>query len=199
MDKDNPVTFFEEMYEKNFSPKIRAKQDLKTWVVTDNNYQNYKKFNDIFSNYDEKHKDYGNGYLYYKRDMQYPIDIDPLLDYQKFLKSCISDSDLPIKVKEFRKAWGVHYGPGAYSGLHSHTPGTQLTAVMFLTHADQNESYPLAGNLLTLQPMDHEINYIQHPTKPGDVVIMDGKVFHGTYPTLNDRKVFVCDFDYELV
>ena len=28
------------------------------------------------------------------------------------------------------------------------------------------------------------------------MVIMDGRVFHGTYPTLNERKVFVVDFNY---
>jgi hypothetical protein len=28
------------------------------------------------------------------------------------------------------------------------------------------------------------------------MVIMDGRVFHGTYPTTNERKVFVIDFDY---
>jgi hypothetical protein len=30
------------------------------------------------------------------------------------------------------------------------------------------------------------------------MVIMDGRVFHGTYPTLNERKVFVVDFTYDV-
>ena len=32
----------------------------------------------------------------------------------------------------------------------------------------------------------------------GDVVVMDGKVYHGVYPTLEERKVFVVDFTYDV-
>ena len=33
---------------------------------------------------------------------------------------------------------------------------------------------------------------------PGTVVLMDGMVYHGTYPTQFDRKVLVCDFEYQI-
>ena len=32
----------------------------------------------------------------------------------------------------------------------------------------------------------------------GDLVIMDGKVYHGVYPTLQERRAFVVDFTYEV-
>lgn len=198
LDKSDPLNFLEGMYENSFSPQIRAAKSLTTWVVDGNRYPTYKKFEQLFTDYDKKHKDYGNGWLHYKNDMAYPTDIDGTLDFHRFIKACIADSGLPIKVLDFKKAWGVKYPPGAYSGLHSHTPGKQLTAVLCLNHIEQDDTYPLAGSLVTLQPTDHEINYVQHKLKPGDCVIMDGKVYHGTYPTLNDRRVFVCDFDYEI-
>ena len=199
IDKINPENFLDDMYDNSFRPQIDAAQALTTWAIDGNHYPTWQKFLKIFENYDKKHKDYGNGWLHYKEEMAYPTDIDGVLDFHRFIKACIADSKLPIQVKDFKKAWGVDYEPGAYSGLHSHTPGQQLTAVLFLTHAEQNEQYPLAGSLITLQPLDHEINYVQHTPKPGDCIIMDGKVYHGTYPTLNQRKVFVCDFDYEVV
>ena len=198
IDKNNPDNFLEQVYENSFAPQIAAAQSLTTWAIDGKVYPTYKKFEKIFENYDNKHKDYGNGWLYYKNDMAYPKDLDGTLDFHRFIKACIADSGLPIKVKDFQKAWGVKYEPGAYSGLHSHTPGKQLTAVLFLTHVEQNDLYPLAGSLVTLQPLDHEINYVQHTPKPGDCIIMDGKVYHGTYPTLNERRVFVCDFEYEV-
>ena len=47
--------------------------------------------------------------------------------------------------------------------------------------------------------MNNEITYLTHNPIEGKVVIMDGKVFHGTYPALEDRHVFVVDFEYESV
>lgn len=197
IDKENPENFLDQMYETSFGPQIRAAQTLTTWVIDGNVYPTYKKFEKIFTDHDKSHKDYGNGYLHYKNDMAYPTDIDGTLDFHRFIKACIADSGLPIKVLDFKKAWGVKYPPGAYSGLHSHTPGKQLTAVLCLNHIEQDDTYPLAGSLVTLQPLDHEINYVQHKLTPGDCIIMDGRVYHGTYPTLNERRVFVCDFNYE--
>ena len=113
-----------------FDPSSERLQALDTWVVDDLYYSGYKKFLKLFDNSNERHVDYGNGTLYYKKDMQYPTDIDPREEYLMFIKFQLQD--LPIRIKDFKKAWGVKYPPGAYSGLHSHQPGKQLTSVLFL-------------------------------------------------------------------
>ncbi len=173
---------------------FKVTSQLETWVMDELHYADYDKFNKLFTKTNNSHKDWGNGWLYYKNEMQYPIDIDPTMDFQKFIrKSC---ENFPIEITDFKKAWGVDYEAGAYSGMHSHIPGQQLTAVLFLTTAETSDKYPLAGNLVTLQPEDHKISYLAHKAIAGNVVIMDGRVYHGTYPTINNRRVFVCDFDY---
>jgi len=186
-----------QMWDTRFDPRIKAKKSALTWIVDELYFPDYEKFLQLFENYDKSHKDYGNGYLYYKEDMAYPMDIDPDKSFITFIsESC---NELPIKLSNFKKSWGVKYMPGAYNGLHNHKPGKQLTAVLFLSDAEKSEEFPLAGNLTTLQPIDHDINYVQHETKAGSCVIMDASVYHGTYPTLNERKVFVCDLEYEIV
>jgi len=178
-----------------FDPSSERLQALDTWVVDDLYYSGYKKFLKLFDNSNERHVDYGNGTLYYKKDMQYPTDIDPREEYLMFIKFQLQD--LPIRIKDFKKAWGVKYPPGGYSGLHSHQPGKQLTSVLFLDTPKPSVEYPLAGCLTTLQPTDSEITYLTHKPIEGKMVILDGKVWHGSYPTLEDRHVFVCDFEYE--
>lgn len=197
LDRSSPEAFLNDLFDSSFKPQIQAAQTLETWVITGNHYPTWKKFLPLFDEgvYDKSHKDYSNGYLHYKTDMAYPEDLDPTLDFHRFIKICCAE--LPIKIGNFKKAWGVDYKPGAYSGLHCHAPGKQLTAVLFLTNTKTSEEYPLAGYLTTLQPLEYSTNYLQHVPKAGDCVIMDGRVYHGTYPTLNQRKVFVCDFDYE--
>ena len=46
----------------------------------------YKKFLKLFNNSSERHVDWGNGTLYYKRGMEYPTDIDPKKEYLEFIK-----------------------------------------------------------------------------------------------------------------
>ena len=178
-----------------FDPSSERLQALDTWVVDDLYYSGYKKFLKLFDNSNERHVDYGNGTLYYKKDMQYPTDIDPREEYLMFIK--LQLQDLPIRIKDFKKAWGVKYPPGGYSGLHSHQPGKQLTSVLFLDTPKPSVEYPLAGCLTTLQPTNSEITYLTHKPIEGKMVILDGKVWHGSYPTLEDRHVFVVDFEYE--
>ena len=136
--------------------------------------------------------------FYTQGEMEYPDSVDPELDFQKFIKKCITESELPITMGKCLKAWGLKYPPGSYSGMHCHQPGKQLTCVMFLDNEVVSEQYPLAGSLVTLQPFEHDINHVRVKPTPGGVVIMDGRVFHGTYPTISDRRVFVCDFSYEV-
>ena len=174
-----------------FDPSSERLQSLDTWVVDDLYYSGYKKFLKLFDNSNERHVDYGNGTLYYKKDMQYPTDIDPREEYLMFIKFQLQD--LPIRIKDFKKSWGVKYPPGAYSGLHSHQPGKQLTSVLFLDTPKPSVEYPLAGCLTT----NSEIQYLTHTPIEGKMVILDGKVWHGSYPTLEDRHVFVVDFEYE--
>ena len=178
-----------------FDPSSERLQSLDTWVVDDLYYSGYKKFLKLFDNSNDRHVDYGNGTLYYKKDMQYPTDIDPREEYLMFIKFQLQD--LPIRIKDFKKAWGVKYPPGGYSGLHSHQPGKQLTSVLFLDTPKPSVEYPLAGCLTTLQPTNSEIQYLTHKPIEGKMVILDGKVWHGSYPTLEDRHVFVVDFEYE--
>lgn len=194
--KISPDSFLDDTYETLMAPQISAMKALDTWVVDDLYYPGWKKFLKLFESYYDRHIDYGNGTLYYKKDMSYPTDIDPKEEYLAFIKFQLQN--LPIRIKDFQKAWGVKYPPGAYSGLHSHVPGKQLTSVLFLDTPKPSITYPLAGSLTTLQPTpDSTINYIQHKPIAGKLVIMDGKVFHGTYPTLEDRHVFVVDMEYE--
>jgi hypothetical protein len=189
----------EHEWQKNVTPQVKAAQSLETWVITDNFYPGWKRFEKLFDDtiYDTK-KDKLMPYVFYTQgEMNYPDTVDPELDFQEFIKKCLLQSSLPITMGKCLKAWGLKYPPGSYSGMHCHQPGKQLSVVMFLDDVETTELYPLAGSLVTLQPFEHGINHVRIKPTPGGVVIMDGRVFHGTYPTLNDRRVFVADFEYE--
>ncbi len=204
----NTEVFLDSLWEKTIEPKKLGHNTLETWVTDEIFYSEYKDFLKIFDSFDETKKQIGNAYLYYKENMSWPDDIDPEKKYQNFLIETL-EKELPIKIKNYKKSWGVKYCPSSYSGFHNHTLNPQeqivsnehrqLTAVMFLNNITTSEEYPLAGALLSLQPLeDYQVNFNTHIPKAGNIVIMDGRVWHGTYPTIDERKVFVVDFEYEL-
>jgi|TARA_B110000908_G_scaffold103775_1_gene122193 hypothetical protein len=194
----DPGQFLNSSYTEPLEPpKAVLPNQIETWIIDDIYYPKWKKFLALFKDENEGHKNTGfsGGVQFYKPNMDYPTDIDPRLEFQSFIKFQLQQ--LPINVGQFKKAWGVRYPTGAYSLLHDHILGKQLTAILFLDDCDADINLPYAGNLFTLQPTeDNTIQYRTHPTQAGKMVIMDGRVFHGTYPTLNERKVFVVDFNY---
>ena len=71
---------------------------------------------------------------------------------------------------------------------------------MYSIAIDLHDDKPLAGKLkcITMNPVTGELVSDLVKCIAGDVIIMDGKVFHGVYPTIQERKAFVCDFLYEV-
>jgi len=147
----------------------------------------------------ECHKDWGGGNLYYNKDFEYPIAHDEESDFHDFIRINVEHHYESIKVTKHLKSWWVDYTPGTYSGLHNHKPGQQLTSVLFLSTAKTSEQFPLAGNLVTLQPLIGDLQYNAHEAIEGNCIIMDGNIWHGTYPSIDNRQVFVSDYEYEVV
>lgn len=156
-------------------------------------YPDYKKFLSLFDIKDRKHHlERGGGTMYYKWDYGYPVEVDPAKEYLTFLENTVSSNIAPEK--RFLSSWWVDYPQGAYAVAHQHEPFKRFTAVMFLTDYDWVRMWPNAGNLFA---MSNLIGYKEWSPVGGDVIIMDGDMYHGTYPTINERKVFVVDFEYK--
>jgi hypothetical protein len=169
------------------------------WIKK-NKFQNYKKFLPLFEDNLglQEHTDHGGAVLRYNPEMKYPYQVDADEEYIDFLKESIAPFD--FKNIKFEKCWWIRYPEGAYSGMHTHLPLRKLTAVMFLNTIELHDDSPLSGKLkcITMNPVTGTLVSDLVKCIAGDVIIMDGKVFHGVYPTLEERKAFVCDFTYEV-
>ena len=163
-------------------------------------FSNYEKFLPLFDDNLglQEHTDHGGAVLRYNPEMKYPYQVDAEHEYIDFIKQTLA----PYRFKsiDFEKSWWIRYPEGTYSGMHTHLPLRKLTSVLFLNTIDLHDDKPLAGKLkcITQNPVTGELVSDLVKCIAGDVVIMDGKVFHGVYPTLQERKVFVCDFLYEV-
>ena len=91
-------------------------------------------------------------------------------------------------------AWSIEYYINGWKGIHNHNKGlTGVTAVLYFSETLQkgnNEGsfYAFCYNDVG----DVEVKY--WTPYPGLLLVMDSKVWHGAYPTLNTRKVLVIDF-----
>lgn len=162
------------------------------WFIQ-TSYPNYKKFLDVFKIKDvQSHLERGGSTMYYKWDYSYPVDIDPSKEYISFLENSVSNN--LASEKKFLSSWWVDYPPGSYAVAHQHEPFKRFSAVLFLNKYNWVREWPNAGNLFAMSNM---IGYKEWIPNAGDVIIMDGDMYHGTYPTINERKVFVVDFEYK--
>mgnify|MGYP001170556774 FL=1 len=179
---------------------LSSRGQIADYWIKKTKYPDYQKFNRLF---DEdlgvqEHTDHGGAILKYNPDFKYPYQIDKEEKYIEFLKFTLA----PYRFEsiDFEKCWWIRYPEGTYSGLHTHQPLRKLTSVLFLNTIELHKDKPLAGKLkcITQNPVTGELVSDINKCIAGDVIIMDGKVFHGVYPTLEERKAFVCDFIYEV-
>lgn len=166
------------------------------WISKDK-YKDYWKFLPLFDHPKNKHVDYGGAIIQYDDDFAWPYHSTEYLD---FIKNSIAKYQ--FKNVEFKKCWWLTYPKNAFSGLHTHEDRGErtMTCVLFLDTLELSTETPLNGKLkaVTMNPVTGELVSDMIKCIAGDVVIMDGKVYHGVYPTLEERRAFVVDFTYEV-
>lgn len=168
---------------------------LPLWYNT-SEYNDYKKFHKLFDLESESHRDSGDSNVFYLQNYEYPSIIDSECEYIEYLKKHVTS--LPIENIRHAKSWWVDYPVHSYAGLHSHTPGRQFTCVLFLDDYVEDQEHPQAGYLYGVMNNDNVITYQEWKPEAGTLVIMDGRMWHGTYPTRHKRRVFVVDFEYDI-
>ena len=170
------------------------------WISKDK-YADYNKFLELFDSPPKSHVDYGGAIIQYNDDdFSYPYNVDQQGIYLEWIKKSIEK--FQFKNVKFKKCWWLIYPENTFSGLHTHEDRGQriMTCVMFLNTISVSTLTPLNGKLkaITMNPVTGELVSDMIKCIAGDVVVMDGKVYHGVYPTLEERKVFVVDFTYDV-
>lgn len=159
-------------------------------------YPDYIDLLNCFNLDANKHIGTGSELVYYKDDYAYPYEIDNG-KFLRFLLNKLSEYQFMTDV-EFEKAWWVDYPVHAYAGFHCHKhhkDKQQFTTVLFLTTSEENEVNPFEGYLYLL----NNEKYNEYKPVAGNFHTFNGSTWHGTYPSVQDRKVFVCDVSFNYV
>ncbi len=100
------------------------------------------------------------------------------------------------------EAWAIEYKDGGYQAVHNHTQQPSLISMIIFFDAitDEQKVQPTDGCTYTLMPHSDGNQICLHFNPyPGKVIIMDGNVFHGTYPCKAPRRCFVVNFKFEYI
>tara|TARA_B100000900_G_C20602472_1_gene726304 strand:- start:3167 stop:3706 length:540 start_codon:yes stop_codon:yes gene_type:complete len=157
-------------------------------------YESYKNFLKCFDMDSESHRDSGDSTTFYLQNYEYPAIVDN--EYINFVKKHVAN--LPYENVQHSKSWWVEYPAHSYAGMHSHTPGRQFTCVLFLDDYIEDEQHPHAGYLYAVLNNENKMTYQEWKPEAGKLIILDGRVWHGTYPTRQRRRVFVTDFTFDV-
>jgi hypothetical protein len=168
---------------------------LPTYYI-ESKYDDYARFKGLFDIESNNHRDSGDSQVFYLQDYEYPVIIDSTEEYVEYLKKHLTN--LPYKNIRHKKSWWVDYPKHSYAGLHAHQPGNQITCILFLDDYKEDLDHPHAGYLYAVLGNSGEVTYQEWKPEAGTLVILDGRVWHGTYPTRHKRSVFVVDLEYDL-
>lgn len=167
-------------------------------------YPDYKKFLKLFDQESRPSYKYKlpTGSLdadsYSDEGFEYPYDIDDG-QYANYIMDTVK-KEFPLKNIQLLRTWWVHYPAlkNTFVGVHRHESLNVFTTVLFLEGHISGNHMLEPGTLFAITRDENRTKMEQWHPVPGTVVLMDGMVYHGTYPTQFDRKVLVCDFAYEL-
>lgn len=178
------------------------------WIVSAI-YPHYKDLEDLF---DFTTADISKGTCTVN-GIQKPLENDEWdkqrLEYKNWLLDCFKQVDLPITQISERtegqesKAWTINYFPGGWQAGHFHSTDRMAqsnrrfaSSVMLFDHITPSKTNQFNGCMYTVMQNQYGYTYDHkfHPT-PGRVVVMDDRVWHGAYPTEDNRRCLVWDFD----
>ena len=180
------------------------------WVVSAI-YPHYQEMESLF---DFTSSDISNGTCTVN-GIQKPLEYDEWnkqrTNYKTWLLDCFKQVDLPITQITERtegqesKAWTINYFPDGWQAGHFHSTDRMTqqnkrfaSSVMLFDHITPSKTNQFNGCMYTI--MQNQFGYTYdhkfHPT-PGRVVVMDDRVWHGAYPTEDNRRCLVWDFDID--
>lgn len=101
------------------------------------------------------------------------------------------------------ESWIIYYQKGGYQGLHVHQGDMSKNTFSAVIHLDDinihhDTKNKFNGMLFSLMPEQDGFQHPQHfPSVAGGVVCLDGRVWHGVYPTESTRRTVVYDIEYK--
>tara|TARA_B100001057_G_scaffold174955_1_gene175588 strand:+ start:6912 stop:7469 length:558 start_codon:yes stop_codon:yes gene_type:complete len=101
------------------------------------------------------------------------------------------------------ESWIIYYQKGGYQGLHVHQGDMDKNTFSAVIHLDDvpvyhNTKNKFNGMLFSIMPEPNGYQHPQHfPSVQGGIVCLEGKVWHGVYPTDSIRRTVVYDIEYK--
>lgn len=107
----------------------------------------------------------------------------------------LAQYSMPLIIRNHIQTWSIKYFPGGWKGLHCHQHGkTGATAVVYFDDATPGDNDN--GALYALLTDENGNSYLNlWHSSPGKLIVMDSRLWHGVYPTLDERRVLVLDFE----
>lgn len=158
-------------------------------------YKNYKDFLYLFDNHTDNRTydtatNNGSQYTYNNSEIESVANI--LRDYVNHnllsLGASIEATDLVI-------SWTIKYNKNGWQAIHNHaSPGEIISCILYFdTNETDNHS---DGAFYAVMPeLDGEQFVHVCPYWAGKMILLDGSVWHGSYPTQAERRILVIEYE----
>ena len=130
---------------------------------------------------------------------QIPHTIEETQDLAEFIikktNNILTKSNTPCQIHNHIQTWSITYYPGGWKGIHNHQKGnTGATAVLYFDDVDKRPNNE--GALYAVLQDEAGDTYVEWwQPSAGKLLVMDARIWHGVYPTVDERRVMVLDFE----
>ena len=108
--------------------------------------------------------------------------------------SVLQEGKILCSLQTHIQTWSIKYYPGGWKGLHNHEKGkTGCTAVLYFDNIEDQPNDEGAFYAI-LQDESGETHVEWWQPQQGKLLVMDSRIWHGAYPTIDERRVMVFDF-----
>jgi len=179
---------------------LHSSWNFQKWII-EAYLEEYEELQKLFPN-DKDNRTFdtatNNGYQYYfkKGEIAEAEDI-----VRKKINNMLQEMQAPIRAGEIDKSWSVRYKKHGWQALHNHAEQYKvISAVLNFSDRVEDETDTSSGAFYSVLPdVDGNSTLKIFPHYPGLLIVSEGNIFHGSYPTKHIKDVMVFDFLQEIV
>ena len=178
--------------------RLLTRWNYQSWII-ESHYDDFESLRKYFPKKSDNRKEVtatNGGYQFYFEQDQISEASNKIRDRANEL---LTEFDSPIRCGDLSRSWSIQYDKGGWQAMHNHAMPYKIVSCVL--HFDTNNSDDTsAGAFYAVMPEVDGTNHLHvFPYWAGKLLVLEGNIYHGAYPTAEERDIMVFDYHMEVL
>lgn len=179
--------------------RLISRWNYQNWII-ESHYDDYEDLRKYFPDKSDNRKEVtatNGGFQYYFSSEE----VEQASEMVKLrANELLTEFKSPVRCGELSRSWSIQYDKGGWQALHNHAEKYKIISCVL--HFDTNEvdHNTSDGAFYAVLPEVDGTNHLHvFPYWAGKLIVLEGNVYHGAYPTTTERDIMVFDYRMEIL